>query len=149
MIKQIFIAILFFELLQFSPAAIAGRDCFEERPRFNVGDEFIWDGLITAAELFQQAQKIKIPNAKEINAEGIWLPDLIRQYAKKGTLLIKSCGHQSFSVDIEDLLSGDTEKSAYYLALTKKKTLKVMFAVGTGPAKTDLKRVSMLKISGF
>ncbi len=124
----------------------AKRECYEKHPEFRVNEKVIWDGTYSADELFERFSKKEIPNSKKINKEGIWLADLVRKHADKGTLMIKSCGKNAFTVDVDELLSKDKNKSGYYLALTKKKIFKIVHANGVIKAQASLKRVSSIHL---
>ncbi len=129
-----------------SNSAEAKRDCFEREIRFQVGAKVVWDGEVPTHDIFKEAKKRDIPNAKKINKEGILLADLISPHAKNGTLYVQSCGKNTFTAKVKDLLSSDRKLSGYYLALTKKRTLKIVYADGVNKAKSQMKRVSSLKI---
>ena len=124
----------------------AKRDCFENDPKFSVDGKVVWDGNTSTEEIFEQATRKEIPNAKRINKEGILLADLIAVYTNKGTLFVRSCGKNAFTAEVEDLLSKDKTKSGYYLAMTKKKTFKIIYADGVTRAKSEMKRVSSLDL---
>ncbi len=129
-----------------SSSVEAKRDCFEQHPEFYVDGVAVWDGELPAEEIFDETLKREIPNAKRINKEGILLADLISAHAKKGTFYIQSCGKNAFTADVKSLLSKDRTKSGYYLALTKKRTFKIIYADGATKAKSEMKRVSSLRL---
>lgn len=129
-----------------SSSVEAKRECFEQHPVFSVDGVEVWEEGLPAREVFEEASKREIPNAKRINKEGILLADLVSDHAKKGTLYIQSCGKNSFTVEVKNLLSKDRAVSGYYLALTKKGTFKIIYSDGVAKAKSEMKRVSSLKL---
>jgi len=136
--------IIFSVLFSFSTGVFAGK-CNDKYPSFTVNNKDIWQGA-TASEIFEKAEKKEIPKAKKINATGIKLGDLVRPYATKGTLLIKSCGGKSATFEIEDLLSDDKSKSLFFLAKTKKKTFKLLRVRNDKKPKADVKRIQTIEL---
>lgn len=129
-----------FIVLLSTTSSVFGGGCNDKFPSFIVDGKNKWDDM-SAVQVFEQSKKQAIPKAKKINAEGIWLADLVRPYASSGNVIVSSCGKRTESLKIEDLLSTDKSKSSYYLAKTKKKTFKLVFADGDKVAKPALKRI--------
>ena len=137
--------IIFFSCVLGVSSSVFAGGCNDEFPVFTVNEDIIWQD-ISVDVIFEKADKKEILKAKKINATGILLADLIKPYADEGTLLIKSCGNKSKSFKVKDLMSDDKSKSSYYLAKTKKKTFKLVFANGEKKPRPLIKRVQAIDL---
>ncbi len=138
--------IVFSVLFSYSTAVFSGAGrCNDKHPAFIVDGKEIWQGA-KVSEIFEKAEKKEVPKAKKVNATGIMLADLVKPYATQGTLLIKTCGKRSESFKVEELFSDDKNKSFYFLAKTKKKSFKLLHALGKKKPKPVLKRVQTIEL---
>lgn len=103
---------------------------------------------MSAEEIFEAYPKEKIPHDSNVNKVGIKLSALLKPLnGKSGTLQISTCGKKERVFSSGDLLSKEPQKSQYYLALTRKDTLKLVHA--TDPdSKGDqiLKRITGIEV---
>jgi len=80
-----------------------------------------------AADVFEHYSPSPIPHLSKNNKQGIKLGALIPKSYKSGKVIVYSCGKQLVK-SFADLRSSKPELSNYYIALTKKKSLKLIHA---------------------
>jgi hypothetical protein len=101
-----------------------------------------WEGLSTV-EIHKREPKTKFSAQGKNVAEGLALKDLLRPYAKQGTLLLSSCDGTNKSYDVENLLSDSNGDFNILLTLSTKNFFKLM---KVGERKHILKKVNQLKL---
>ena len=132
-------SVIFLFLLVMSPLLYA-EACDEFSVSFVVDGVEKWKGL-SPLEIHQQESGADASNS--MDNKGVMLKDLVSPYTKQGTLIIYACGGKSKSFEVVDLLSGATEKSGFFLTLSRKNFFKLVNANNSKPI---LKKVYQLKL---
>ncbi|EDY87637.1 hypothetical protein GP5015_1123 [gamma proteobacterium HTCC5015] len=99
-------------------------------------------------DIFEAYPKEKIPHKSNVNKVGIKLSALLKPLeGQAGNLHISTCGKKERTFSSEDLLSSEPQKSHYYLALTRKETLKLVHATDPNSKGGQvLKRITEIEV---
>ena len=115
-------------------------ECNPYKPTFIVDGKDQWQGKAPDAIVKSIVNGI---SDKELYDYKLLLRELIKPYAKQGTLVLSVCNGKSKSYNVEDIMSKETEEADLSLMLARKNFFKLVSAKTSRP---QLKKMATIKL---